>query len=130
MSGHPDQTRAQIEALGRRDPADLARIAVLEEEQRRDLADVDRFRTMARGYMDERDRLVAVLACERGERAPEGWEWEWQTRRWIKASIPAVASAGSWFIGIDGPSGAARYLLECVEAADAAAKATADPSNG
>jgi len=72
----------------------------------------------------ERDRLRDILACERGEKAPEGWAWEWQTRRWINASISAVVGSGSWFIGIDGPSGTARYLLECVEAADLAAKAT------
>lgn len=41
-----------------------ARIAVLEKEQRRDLADVERFRTMARGYMDERDEARDFLARE------------------------------------------------------------------
>lgn len=69
----------------------------------------------------ERDRLRAILACERGESAPEGWRWEWQTRRWINASTCTVVSAGSWFIGIDGPRGTARYMLECIEAADRAA---------
>ena len=59
------------------------------DEQRRDLADVDRFRTMARGYMDERDDARLALAMARGECWPDGWtkhpiasEWTSPDGRW------------------------------------------------
>ena len=52
------EAHAALLSITRRDRDEArARIAVLEEEQRRDLADVERFRTMSRGYMDERDAL-------------------------------------------------------------------------
>jgi hypothetical protein len=141
VSGHPDQTRAQIEALGPRDPADLARIAALEEEQRRDLADVERFRAMARGYMDERDearaerdRLRDILACERGERAPEGWRWSSSAicsrgggdtgepyASISRGSVDAGRPSWRWFCV--GKEGDAWTAIEAIEAADLAAKA-------
>ncbi len=59
------EAHAVLLSLARRDRDEArARIAVLEEEQRRDIADVEHFRTMARGYMDERDEARAtVSAC-------------------------------------------------------------------
>lgn len=72
---------------------------------------------------EERDRLRDILACERGEKAPEGWRWAgtfWTTThdRARVASIGdgyAHTAIGQWC--------AERYptALEAIEAADRAA---------
>lgn len=63
---NPDKVMESIALL-------IAEVERLRAEQRLDLADVDRFRAMARGYMDERDDARLALAMERGEGWPEGW---------------------------------------------------------
>jgi hypothetical protein len=50
-----DELRALVEHRGRH-------VLELRAEQRLDLKDVERFRALARGYMDERDELRAELA--------------------------------------------------------------------
>jgi len=50
-----DELRVLVEHRGRR-------VLELRAEQRLDLKDVERFRALARGYMDERDELRAELA--------------------------------------------------------------------
>ena len=47
----------------------------------------------------ERDRLRAILACERGEKAPEGWEWVDHEDAWIKTGMNTRVDrheAGRW----------------------------------
>jgi len=78
----------------------------------------------------ERDRLGAILAAERGERAPEGWEWTdvgefrfWRRDDWVVSSEPG---SGKWgYANLNGkpePVGFCTYALEAIEAADRAAE--------
>ena len=60
-----DELRALVEHRGRR-------VLELRAEQRLDLKDVERFRALARGYMDERDELRAELAEWRAHNASIG----------------------------------------------------------
>jgi len=65
-----------------------AEVARFVDEQRRDLKDVEHFRQLARGYMDERDELRLTIAAEQGrpEGAPsEGWTFE--DGVWIKGDV-------------------------------------------
>lgn len=60
--------------------------------------------TLAATASNERDRLRAILACERGESAPEGWtrcggllrEWE---RNYGKGVHGRVKADGRWWVG-------------------------------
>lgn len=99
----------------------------------------------------ERDRLREILACERGERAPEGWEWclvrdeawsddfddegAWVWCRGRDTRIVRSAQTGRWMAwtltpGLrnswDGqaPKDHLPTALEAIEAADRAAKET------
>lgn len=78
----------------------------------------------------ERDRLADILACERGEKAPEGWTWHragefafWKRGDWVASSEPG---SGKWGYGnINAgtePADFHTYALEALEAADTAAK--------
>lgn len=65
-----------------------AEVARFVDEQRRDLKDVEHFRQLARGYMDERDELRLTIAAEQGrpEGAPsEGWTFD--DGVWIKGDV-------------------------------------------
>lgn len=87
----------------------------------------------------ERDRLRAILACERGERAPEGWVWA-ECGGWGWAWVLGMDSPNDW-IAVQHKPGAGWYIrlgssflhlyarlrltmptaLEAIEAADRAA---------
>lgn len=81
----------------------------------------------------ERDRLRDILACERGEKAPEGWSFDHATCSWSMAggTIVTFRVTGSFLDGsepfirwewIAGRTfGASPTALEAIEAADRAA---------
>jgi len=79
----------------------------------------------------ERDRLRDILACERGERAPEGWTWS-PFATWRRAAADPRTTAAiawrheqapgtEWSWRVDRQRlGCCATALEAIEAADAA----------
>ena len=79
---------------------------------------------------EERDRLRDVLACERGESAPEGWEWLSDNETWAKPGAEVFVepyALGRWqvYVLVDGCARNIEqkyaYAIEAIEAADRAA---------
>jgi hypothetical protein len=128
-----NRAKSEAESVALRRAAEDMEGRALDAEKERDEA------------RDERDRLRAILACERGEAAPEGWAWtvEHEEGSWVRTTAerradvnlcahPDEASTGRlrwhwWWVsgGYEDPEvhsdGWADSALEAIEAADRAA---------
>ena len=80
-------------------------------------------------WMQQVRRLNDILACERGERAPEGWVFDRRSASWLRGPYHIKQEGpGSWEVhrGPDQPNDllfdAVNTALEAIEAADLAEK--------